>query len=234
MYNLKANFFPAHEPKNGYIGVANLTIGNAIRINGIAVFDNHDNGGHHIQFPGYGEGDKAGSYVIPSSKEAYAAMLDVVEKAIGNENHFGWSAGEMNPRMSVSGIAVEEPLADGRFSIDIQDLCSLRGVTTREVNYTEAGNVKSFVSVDMPSLPPYTNRENKTVYPNVFEGLVSKYEKDGHPKEKDFGQLIRDLVLSERIKAHDRRPSLEETMSRAQEAAHADTHFHHQMAEPVR
>lgn len=84
MKKLTANFFPAEEQKNGYIGKANITIANAIRLNGISVFM-PEAGGIHISFPEFGEGENRASYVIPKSKEAYEAMLDVVAKAVANE-----------------------------------------------------------------------------------------------------------------------------------------------------
>jgi len=225
-YNMKANFYPANEPKNGYIGIADLTISNAIRIRGIAVFENaEDKGKHHIQFPGYGEGDARRSYVIPKSQEAYAEMLSVVEKAIADtEKHFGWVSGEMNPRLEVSGIAVQEPYADARFNLAVGDLCTVTGIATREVEYeNSAGNPSKFVAVDMPQLAPY-EKDGKKVYPDAVEGLVSKYEKDGKEKSKDFGVLINNLVRGERNKVLDIHPNLDEQVKNAeQRTAAAET-----------
>ena len=216
-YSMKANFYPAQEPKNGYIGMADFTIANAIRIRGIAVFEKE--GSHHIQFPGYGEGESRGSYVIPASKDAYAEMLSVVEKAIADpEHHFGWTTGQMNPRLEVSGFAVTEPYADGRFSIAIEDLCTLQGITTHEVPYSRDGKPDKFVAVDMPSLDPY-EKEGKKVYPAAFEGLVDSYEKDGEKKTKDFGKLIHGLVLGKRKELLERHPSIDEQVNQAQQKA---------------
>ena len=225
MYNLKANFYPAKEAKNGYLGFADLTVSNAIRIRGIAVFENAEGNGHHIQFPGYGEGAEARHYVVPDSKEAYAAMLNVIENALEDkEHHFGWSSGKMNPRIEVRGHAVDEPYADGRFTVEVEGLCSLHGVSTREASYKDRdGNEKSFIAVDVPNLPPYEKNGEK-IYPGVFEGLKSKYEKDGKEHVKDCGHLIRNLVLAERKKVLEQRPSLEEQVATAAgKTAKADT-----------
>ena len=216
-YNMKSNFYPAKEPKNGYIGMADLTIANAIRIRGIAVFEK--DGQRHMQFPGYGEGENRGSYVIPASKEAYSEMLAVVEKAIADpEQHFGWTSGKMNPRLEVSGGAVSEPYADARFSVVVEDLCTLRGVSTREVEYQKDGKDAKFVSMDMPTLPPY-EKDGEKVYPAVFEGLKSEYEKDGEKKVKDFGDLMNGLILNKRKELLERRPSLDEQVNGAEQKA---------------
>lgn len=221
-YAMTSNFYPAKEVKNGYIGMADLTIAKALRIRGIAVFEK--DGEKHIQFPGYGEGEAKGSYVIPASKDAYAQMLSVVEKAVADpEHHFGWVTGKVNPRLTVTGGAVTEPYADARFSIEVEDLCTLRGVSTREVEYEKDGETNKFVSVDLPSLPPY-EVDGEKVYPSVFEGLTSEYEKDGEPKRKNFGELITGLVLSKRKELLERRPSLNEQVGKAEgKAAKADT-----------
>lgn len=218
MYNLKANFYPAKEPKNGYLGFADLTVANAIRMRGIAVFENADGSGHHIQFPGYGEGAEARHYIVPDSKEAYAAMLQVIEKAMEDkEKYFGWSSGKMNPRLEVKGHAVDEPYADSRYTINVEGLCSLHGISTREANYKDKdGNDKSFIAVDVPNLPPY-EKDGEKVYPGVFEGLKSKYERDGKEEVKDFGRLIRHLVLAERKQVLEQRPSLAEQVATAAE-----------------
>ena len=218
-YNMKANFYPATEPKNGYLGFADLTISNAIRIRGIAVFEDREGDGHHIQFPEYGEGETRGSYIIPSSKEAYAQMLGVIESAMNDpENHFGWVTGKMNPELQVSGRAVTEPYADGRFSVNVADICTLRGVATREVNYEKDGKAGHFVSVDVPVLTPY-ERDGEKVYPPVFEGLKSKYERDGQEQEKDFGLLMRNLVLAERKKVLEKHEDLDKQIEGAEQKA---------------
>ena len=211
-YNMKANFYPAAEPKNGYIGFADLTIAEAIRIRGIAVFEK-DGGGYNIHFPGYGEKDT--SFVSPSSKEAYAQMLSVVESAVKDpEHHFGWQTGKYNPELSVKGWAVNEPYADSRYHLQVGDLCQLHQLSARVVDYKDDGKDKSFVSVDLPTLPPYPDKDGNQVYPPVFEGLKSPYEKDGVKKEKDFGLLIRNLVLAERKKVLEH-PPLEEQIDNA-------------------
>ena len=217
-YNMKSNFYPAKEPKNGYLGMADLTIANAIRIRGIAVFENKEEAGYHIQFPGYGEGENRGSYVVPASKEAYAQMLGVVEKAIHDDNHFGWETGTVNPQLTVRGGAVTEPYADARFAIIVEDVCTLAGVSTRVVDYEKDGKPASFVSVDYPSMPPY-EKDGEKVYPPVYEGLKVEYEKDGEKKTKDFGDLMNGLVMKKRQEVLNRHPSLEEQVDNAEQKA---------------
>lgn len=217
-YHLSSNFYPAAEEKNGYIGMADITVANALRIRGIAVFEK--DGEHHIQFPGWGEGEDRKSYVIPASKEAYAALLAVVKKAVADpQHHFGWTTGQMNPRLEVSGKAVTEPYADARFNLSVENLCTVTGISTREVKYTkDDGKPGKFIAVDMPSLDPY-EKEGKLVYPVAFEGLKSEYEKDGEKKSKDFGDLINGLVLAERKKVLSRHPSLDDQVKNAEQKA---------------
>ena len=217
-YNMRANFFPAREPINGFIGSANLAISNVIRLNGIAVFEK-ESGGHHIQFPGFGEN---GSYVVPNSKEAFAQILDVIEKAVAdNEKHFGHVAGKMKVPLSVSGKAVNEPYADGRYSLAVGDICNVYGITTQVVPYEKEGKESSFVAVRVPNLPPY-EKDGEKVFPPVFKGLKSHYEVDGKEKETDYAQLIQAMVISERKKILSKPPLENQMDTAAQKAAHAE------------
>ena len=93
MYALKSNFYPAQEPKAGYIGKADIAIGNAVRLNNISVFKNEQDGTYSIAFAKFGK-DNDRSYVIPSSKEAFAAMVAVVSKAVEAEKHFAFEKGQ--------------------------------------------------------------------------------------------------------------------------------------------
>lgn len=213
-YNMRANFYPAKEPKMGFIGHADLFISDVIRVKGIAVFDKSDGSGHNIQFPGY---DKDHSYVAPHSKEAFAQMLDVIDKAVASEKHFAFTPGKMKAELSVSGKAVDEPYADGRYSLQVGDLCTLHGITTQPVNYEKDGKEASFISVRVPNLPPYEKNGNK-VYPPVFEGLKSTYEVNGEQKVTDFAQVIQAMVISERKKILTK-PPLENQMENAAEKA---------------
>lgn len=216
MKKLIANFYPAQEPVNGYIGKASITIADAIRINGVSVFA-PENGPFHINFPGYGEGENFRSYVIPRSSEAYEAMLDVVAKAVANEKHFGFTTGEYGPHMDVRGKAVNEPYADARFSIDVADICTLHGLTTRVVEYEKDGKDRSFVSVDKPTIASYENADGETQYRPAFEGRVSVWtDKEGVEQKRDWGQLMQGLVLSERKKILERKPALEDQMKDAE------------------
>ena len=214
MKKLTANFYPAAEPKAGYIGKANITIADAIRLNGISVFVTEGQG-MHISFPEFGDG---GSYVVPKSKEAYAAMLEVVAKAVANnEKHFGFTTGEYGPNMEVHGKAVNEPYADARFSIDVADICTLYGVTTRVVEYAKDGKDRSFVSVDKPTIATYENAEGETQYRPAFEGRLSVWkDKEGVEQKRDWGQMLQGLVLAERKKVLERKPALDDQMKDAE------------------
>ena len=199
MFKMTSNFYPADEPKNGYIGKADLTIAEAIKINGISVFNN--NGVIGMRLPEYERRDNGAreSYVIPKSTEVYAAMLETIKMAVNDDKyHFGHMNGKYNPYISVSGKKVDEPYADGRFSIEIEDTCTLYGITTRIRNKDK----KPFVAVDMPVISKYTNRDNEVVYNKAFEGLTYKHTKDGKEEYKHFDVLINNLVRAEREKAH--------------------------------
>lgn len=216
MKKLTANFFPAEEQKNGYIGKANITIADAIRINGISVFA-PESGGLNISFPEFGEGDNRRSYVVPKSKEAYEALLTVVAKAVSSEKHFGFTTGEYGPHMDVHGKAVNEPYADARFSIDVEDICVLYGLTTRVVPYEKDGKDHSFVSVDKPTIATYENAEGETQYRPAFEGRVSVWkDKEGVEQKRDWGQLMNGLVLAERKHVLERKPALEDQVKNAE------------------
>lgn len=217
MKKLTANFYPANEPThcaNGadYLGKADITIANAVRLNGISVF--RDKGGEiDIQFPGFGDG---GSYVVPHSKEAYAAMRDVVAMAIDdNAHHFGYNKGDYGVHLEVSGKAVQEPYADARFSVSVADVCTLHGITTRPVEYAKDGKDKSFVAVDLPTIGSY-EKDGETQYQTAFEGRISAWEKDGEQHSRNYGQLMQGLVLGERKSIfQERKPSLNDQLKDA-------------------
>lgn len=224
MLALKSNFYPASEPKNGYIGKADITIANAFGINNISVFEK--DGGYALHFSEYG--DKGNSYVIPKTKEAYAAFLSVVEKAIHDEGHFGYEKGSYGPELKVTGTKVNEKYADGRYSVEIGDLCTLNGITTRWVEYEKDGNKQGFVSVDMPAardadgkVRMYKNAEGKDVASLEFQGLVSKWQdKEGKDVELDWGVKLADAVKKVRKelmpeKYADKKPPLKEQVAGA-------------------
>lgn len=195
MKKLIANFYPAREEKNGHLGWATITIADAIRLNGISVFRAED-GGININFPGFGDD---ASYIVPKSKEAYAALRDVVAKAVENEKHFGYTTGEYAPHLEVHGKLVEEPYADGRFSVDVEDICTLYGVTTREVEYAKDGKDRSFISVDLPTIDTYENKAGEMQYRPAFEGRVNVWKnKAGEQQKRDYSQLLSGLVMAER------------------------------------
>lgn len=220
-YSMNSNFYPAREPKNGFIGTADLLIANGIKIRGIAVFEKEN--GYNIQFAGFGEGDGRKSYVVPASKEAYADILSVIQKAVEDpEHHFGWSSGDhfewdeqakKFKQLEISGEAVKEPYADARFQIEVKDLCTLYGITTHEVEKKgEKGG--TFIAVDPPKLEPYEKNGEK-IYPPVFEGWVNKYEKNGKEHKFDFGSYLDGAILGKRKELLNRHPSLDEQVKGA-------------------
>lgn len=217
-YNLRANFYPAKEPINGFIGTADLAISNIIRLRGIAVFEDKDSkGGHHIQFPGFAGGNTYKSYVIPHSSEAYAQLLDVVEKAIAAEDHFGHVSGKRKAFLSVEGRTVDEPHADGRYALQVGDILTVHGITTNEISLKRDNKESSFIAVNVPNLPPY-EMDGEKVYTPIFKGLKSTWEKDGKPASLDYGQLIHHLVLSERQKILGKEP-LDQQVGNAEKKA---------------
>lgn len=230
MERMSANFFPASEPTpydgGVYLGKANITIANAIRLNDISVFMN-DAGKLSINFPEYPSGDEKKSFVIPKSAEAYAAMCAVVQAARESEQGFAFTPGSYNPQLSVRGSLVEEPHADGRFGIEVGSVCTLVGVSTRKSEYTAEGQKHKYVAVDLPNVigpdgrPSTYEKEGKTMYNKAFEPCVSKWtDKEGKAQTKDFGQLLNRLVLTKRKQlreAQKEQPSLEEKMDKAKE-----------------
>lgn len=205
-YNMRANFFPLQEPVNGYIGSANLLISDTIRVNGIGVFENSDGKpGHHISFPSFGEGENRKSYVIPHSPEAHAQILDVIEKAVAAEDHFGHVAGKRKVFLTVDGRAVDEEFADGRYSLQVGELFTIHGITTRQVVFTKDGKEGNFIAVNVPNLPPYEKNGEK-VYPPIFKGLTAKFERDGKAEQIDYAQFIHNLVRAERKKLMQKEP----------------------------
>lgn len=213
MYQLKSNFYPANEPKNGYIGRADVTVGNAIKMN-FSVFENEN--GIQVRSQSYGEN----SFVVPHSKEAYAALCDVVKKAVESEKHFAFERGDVDPKLSVTGTRVNEQYADGRFSVEIADFCTLNGITTSERNTADG---KSFVAVDMPNLRDaegkavsVQTKSGDTIYPVQFEGIKAKWTgKDEKEHSKDYGLLVTNLVKDKRKELHH---SLDDQVKSADEA----------------
>lgn len=208
MYELKANFYPAHEPKNGYIGKADITIADAIRINGISVFQN-EAGEHNIQFTEWSEGK---SYVVPHNADAYASMLGVVTKAVEAENHFAFSKGKTALRMkdfedkkkevSIEGRSVNEKYADARYTLNIDGLCTLYGITSKYRTFEQDGKQRGFVAVDMPvqrdadgKVKMYKSADGEERAAHVFEGIEHKMpDQDGKPASIDYGAKIVDAV----------------------------------------
>lgn len=218
MKKMTANFYPAPENKpcggeSLYLGKADLTIANAIRINGISVFLNK--GEYNINFPEFGEGT---SYVVPHSKEAYAAMRDVVAMAVASKNHFGYNKGEYGIHFDVSGNLVQEPYADGRFSASIPDLCTLYGITTRPVEYERAdGQMGRFVAVNMPTIYSY-EKDGEKQYQTAFEGRISAWtDKAGQEQSINYNQILEGKVRSERkTLIKERKPTLDSQMKDAE------------------
>lgn len=207
MYSLKANFYPASNPSMGYIGKASVIIGNAIRVNNISVFEKAEPTGcvkRNISFDTFNNGKN--SYVIPANKEAHQAILDVIFKAVTAEKHFAIEKGDFAPNLTVNGAKVNEPYADGRYSVDVGGFVTLNGLSTRVVEYAKDGKDKSFVAVDIPAvrdgdgnIRKYTDKEGAEHVNLQFEGLVDAYKnKEGEEVKKDYGLLMTNLVKGKR------------------------------------
>lgn len=223
MYALKSNFYPAQEPKEGYIGKADITVANAVRLNNISVFEK--DGAYHIAFAKFGKEGSERSYIIPSSKEAYAAMVDVVAKAIAAENHFGYSKGDLGVKLEVNGAKVEEPYADGRYSVEVGELCTLNGISTRVVPFEKDGKDASFVSVDLPTIAgadgkaqTWTDKDGDKQVNYQFECLtVTWTDKEGKEQKADYDRILTGKVLAKR--KHLMEPSLEDKINEGQAKA---------------
>ena len=217
MYALKANFYPAQDPKAGYIGKADITVANAVRLNNISVFEK--DGAYHIDFAKFGKEGNERSYIIPSSKEAYAAMVDVIAKAVADEKHFGYTRGDLGVHLEVNGALVNEPYADGRFSVAVGELCTLNGICTRVVPYEKDGQDSSFVSVDLPVVPgadgkaqTWTDKEGEKQVNHQFECLpVTWKDKEGKEQKADYERILTGKVLAKR--KHLMEPSLDEKIA---------------------
>lgn len=228
-YRMTANFYASQEPKNGYIGKADLTFDDKIRVNGISVFKKDED--YSIAFPGYTvkaenarNGEEHMSYVLPDSKEAYADMLQTIKMAVEDpEHHFGHIKGDHLPELKVSGKAVEESLADGRYSLIIKGLCTLTGITSMHV---KDDNGHDFIAVNAPTIGSYEHEGEKR-YNRAFEGLTVEWEKDGKKEKRDYGLLIRNMVRGERKeilgiekKSHEQpNPSINNMISQAEKKA---------------
>lgn len=204
MYALKANFFPAQEPKMGYIGKADVTVGNAVRLNNISVFKNEQDGTYSIAFAKFGKNNER-SYVIPASKEAFAAAVAVVGKAVEAEKHFAFEKGDYGVKLEVNGARVNEQYADGRFSIKVGDFCTLNGISTREVEYVRDGKDESFVAVDFPAVRDaegnvslYTDKDGNQKANLQFEGLKDHYTKDSKEVSTDYQALMNNMIRKHR------------------------------------
>ena len=229
MEHLFANFHAAQEPKRGgnseytYIGKANLTIGDAIRLNSISVFENEKNGHFSIDFPGFGD---SGEYVIPKSKEAYAAMCSVIADAAKSKEGYAYQLGENNPDIIVTGKQVTEPYADARFTIEVGDMVALYGVSTRIAG--REGN--EFVAVDFPNIGEPHEVNGQTYYNKAFDGIVSKWQdKDGNEHTTDYHQLLNMMVKGKRKELT---RSFEDRLKDAQEKSANQRSYNEPQKEP--
>lgn len=236
MDRLSANFYAAEEPKRFegkpyidpetkeekvsqggfYVGKANITVGNAYRLEDISVFQ-MDDGAHTLRFPDFPGVDRDTnqptrvSFVVPKSHDAYAAMVDVVIAARESERGFAFTQGNYNPQVTIHGNLVNETredgsiIADGRYTAEIGDVCVVRGISTRPAEYKDGDETKRFVAVDIPNCldandkPSTYEKDGETRYNKVFTPLISRWtDKDDQQKSKNYGSLFKRLVLSER------------------------------------
>lgn len=216
MLAMSANFNPAAEPKNGYVGKASITIANAIVLNNISVFEK--DGKRNISFGTFGKENEY-SYVVPSGKEAYAAMLDVVSKAVDSPEHFAYAEGDYKVNFDVRGALVSEPYADGRYFVGVGDLCTLNGITTRVVPYEKDGKDSKFVSVEMPvildengKVSMYNDKDGKAQANLQYEARVNTWtDKDGKEHTHDYVRDLRIAVLGKRKELS--QPSLDDQIA---------------------
>ncbi len=247
MNRLTANFYPAAEPKHypekhfldedgnqrslpagTYVGKANIMIGNAFRINEISVFLNDDDGKLNLKFKTFPMNDRNVSFVRPISDEARDAMCSVVDAARNSESGFAFISGTYNPQFQViKKELVDEPVADGRFSVQIGDICTVRGICTRPAEYEVNGEKRSFVAVDMPNVigqdgrPTTYEKDGHTRYNKVFEPRVSTWiDQEGNQRSKNYGKTLAKLIRDERrqlLEASKEHPALSQQMDRAKE-----------------
>lgn len=195
MYDLKANFAPVPKPVNGFIGKADFTVAGSIRINNVSVFQTEDKS-YRISYSEYGNTGK--TYFVPRTPEVHAAIVNVIKLAVEAEDHFGHVTGDRCLRttdshnnkknMEITGHLVNEPYADGRYSIDILDFGNLHGIITREaVNKTTN---EPFIAVNMPSVigpdgkvKMYEGKNGKPRAAKEFEGVLYSYENNEGKKQ---------------------------------------------------
>lgn len=223
-YSMISNFHPASEPKNGYIGKANITIADGLTINNISVFQKED-GGRTLSFAEFGPEDRRRSYVVPANKDVYAEMLAVVSMAVDDPNHFGHVTGDQFGKVNlevVSGVRVEQPYADGFYSVKFGDLLTLNGIATR---MGPGRDGKPHPYVDMPvvrgadgKVSMYVDQDGKNRANLQFE--MKKHEwtdKDGNKHEFNYPQDMRIAVYTKRKELS--QPSLDEKINGAKAQA---------------
>ena len=224
MLTLKANFRPITPSENGPIGFADILIANGVRLNDVAVFEK--DGKRSLAFTKYGPNNEY-SFVVPRSPEAYAAFLGVVEKAIASDKQYAVVPGENKLAFEITGARVEEPYADGRFSVMVGDLCYLNGIATREVEYEKDGKQEKFVSVDLPvqldaegKTRMYANKKGDQVASHQFDFLVRKWkDKEGNEKRFNYHHFVSNMVRGKRAELGAQ--TLEEKIAAGKEAAEA-------------
>lgn len=223
-YSMISNFRPAQEPKNGFIGKADITIADGLTINNISVFQKED-GSRSIAFAQFGSEDNKRSYVIPASKEAHAEMLAVVNMAVDAPNHFGHVTGDQFSKVKlevVSGAKVDSPYMDGIYSVKFGDLLTLNGIATRMYTGTDG---EKHPAVDMPAVlneegkvDLYTDKDGKSRANRQFE--MKKHEwtdKDGNQHEFNYPQDMRIAVFVKRKELMQEQPSLDDQIKEANE-----------------
>lgn len=214
MEKLYATFNKAKEEHESFRGMASITIGDAVRLNSISVYEK--DGKMSIDFPDFTKKDGSkGEYVIPKSKEAYAAMLGVVEKAMKSDEGYAYTNGSTDPKIAVEGHKVDEPYADGRYNIEVGEMVVLRDITSAERN----GKNGTFVAVDFPTVEgldgkpsTYIDTNGEKQFNHVFDAL--EMQKENEPK--DFNRLIENMVKAKRKEF---KPSLDEQLKGADEKA---------------
>lgn len=149
-----------------------------------------------LRFPTYGQGQS--SYVLPDSKEAYLQMLRVIAMAVKDKGfHMSEVSGDAQLALSVQGDLTPAAPFDARFSLHIDGLCVLDGITTT-VSYNKPFQ-KHVVGVNMPTIPVSGDQDERQEYLAVFQGLRKAcYDRFNHARTLDHAFLIEKLVLEKR------------------------------------
>ena len=199
MYDLKAHFYPAREQKDGYLGRVDLTVGDAVRIRGIAVFAKGKSAELLLRFPSFGEPPQ--SHIYPANKDAYFLMLRLAKAAVANHSyHYSHIPGDLDPDLSIQGQLAEKGPPRGLFSLSIDGFCMLNGITTSAD--PSSGKEERDIAVQFPNLPSFQDENGQLKSFPIFQGLVAAVYDDSGEKlyDRDYDAYIRKMVQNRHIR----------------------------------